>query len=218
MFEPSKPADNGLIERLAEHGYWPAQAVKHLSEKRYAQAIALCRERLEQQPHLISGRLVYALALYRSGHTEEAKEQFHRVLETDPDNQVALKYLGDIKFADGDEATALADYARILEVDPDCRGLKSDMRTAEHNTIQTITLRREAEPKESSENRTTTFKRRLPFYSETIGDLCLAQGHPRLAAEVYRTVYQRNRSPRLAEKLAQAEQKIRNPNHHKQNR
>jgi len=218
MFESSSPADNNLIDRMAEQGYWPAQAARLVSEERYALAVELCQERLAQQPRLISGRLIYALALYRMGRTEQAVEQFHRVLELDPDNQVAMKYLGDIKHAAGDETAALADYARILEVDPDCRGAPSDISpTTNQPRIQTITLRSETDPAPAAQD-TPSPTRRLPFYSETIGDLCMAQGHPRLAAEVYRAIYQHNRSPRLAEKLAQAEQKIRTPNNSQPNR
>ncbi len=152
------------------------------------------------------------MALYGAGQTDSAAEQFYRVLSLDPDNLVALKHLGDIKFAGGDETAAMANYARILEIDPHCRGLKSNLRTAEIQTARTITLSHEAEWATRREaGRCSRWK--IPFYTETIGELYLSQGHPRLAAEVFRTLNEENQSPRLAQRLAEAISRIREKDH-----
>ena len=50
--------------------------------------------------------------------------------------------------------------------------------------------------------------RDIPFYTETVADLYLAQGYPRLAADVYRNLSSVGQNPRLSEKLARAEEKI----------
>ena len=97
-----------FTDRLAADGYWPAQAARALREGTYSRAVRLCREFLAEQPNLVSGRLIYAEALYRSGQLESATEEFHRVLALDPEHEVALKRLGDIRFASGDYPAALA--------------------------------------------------------------------------------------------------------------
>ena len=199
-----------LVDQLAAEGYWVALAAKYLEEGKYSGAVRLCKEHLSEKPDLISGRLIYATALYRAGQTESAAEQFHHVLSLDPDNLVALKYLGDIKFITGDELAAMANYRRILEIDPCCRGLKSEVSERPKATTRKITLTRGVE---SRPERISSRLRDIPFYTETMGDLYLAQGYSRLAVAVYRRLVERNQNPRLAEKLANLEEKIREKEH-----
>ncbi len=124
------------------------------------------------------------------------------MLVRDPENLVALKYLGDIKFAEGDECAAMANYGKVLELDPFNRGLFSIVRNRPRETTTTITLHHAGETAEAG---TPVALRQVPFVTETMGDLYLAQGHSRLAAAVFRSLQQQAESPRLAEKLALAE-------------
>ena len=202
MATPPEHPSPGLVERLALAGYWPARASRLVDEGRFAEAVALCRERLVTDPHTLAGRTVYATALYKAGQTDAAAEQFFILLSRDPDSLVALKYLGDMKFADGDELTAMTYYERIQQLDPHGTGLACTLERPTEQTMS-ITLTRPAETKAADSQ-----SRRIPFYTETIGDLYLDQGHPRLAAEVYRTLFEKNASPRLAEKLDRVEQLI----------
>jgi len=187
---------------LAAEGYWPAQAAQFLIEGKCSRAVELCREHLSQQPNLLSGRLIYAQALYRAGQLRSAVEEFYRVLSHDPDNIVALKGLGDIKWAEGDDIMAVAHYQRVLEIDPHCRGLRSPVADHHKETTRTITITRPGETLTQKK----TFLRDIYFYTETMGDLYMAQGHHRLAAQVFRTLAERSQNPRLQEKLSQAEQ------------
>jgi len=205
MFKEPSVGNETLVEKLSAQGYRPAQAAKYLAEGNYSRAVQICKEHLAEEPQSISGRLIYASALYHAGQTGSASEQFYQVLLLDPDNLVALKYLGDVKFAEGDEVAAMANYSRILEIDPYCEGLKSDLKDVKKVTTRTITLSRQAESPAITQ---ASVGRRIPFYTETIGDLYLAQGHPRLAAEVFRTLSERNHNPRLAEKLTEAERRM----------
>ncbi len=193
------------MERLAVRGYWPARAARHLAEGKYSSAVEICREHLHEQSGIVSGRIIYAAALYLTGQLESASEQFYHVLSLDPDNIVALKYLGDIEFQLGDEVAALASYRRVLEIDPHCRGLASELNRVPRQTTRTIII---ARGEEITDFATRGSLRRLPFYTETIGDLFLAQGYPRLAADVYRTLNENNENPRLSGKIQQAEAKI----------
>ena len=194
-----------LSELHSESSCWPARAAKFLADGKYSRAVEICREYLNDTSHLVSGRLIYAEALFRAGQVERATEQFYRVLSLDPDHLVALKFLGDIGYAAGDELTALANYQRILEIDPGCRGIRSEIRTRKTETTRTVTIQRQPE----TTSATPKVKlREIPFYTETVGDLYLLQGHPRLAACVFQNLLEKNDNPRLREKFAKAEQKI----------
>jgi tetratricopeptide (TPR) repeat protein len=139
---------------------------------------------------------------------ETATEQFYGVLSRDPDNIVALKYLGDINSASGDEPAAAAAYQRVLEIDPHCRGLKCDLQPQSDKTekLHTISLKRGPETTGASRQGPA---REIPFYTETIGDLYLAQGYARLAAQVFQRLVDKGDNPRLRDKLSEAETKIR---------
>ncbi len=196
---------NELIEQLASQGYWPAQAVRLFESGRYASAVELCRRQLAEEPHSLAGRLMLARALFAAGQAEAALEEFYHVLAADPENIAALKYVADIRFASGDEMSAIAAYQRILEIDPACRCLRCDMVGPEKERVRTITITR---GEETSEVENTAAYRRIPFFTETMADLYLDQGHPRLAAMIYRKLVDNNRHPRLLEKLASAERHI----------
>jgi len=202
---PKPEPTESLTDQLAASGYWPARAARFLAEHKYSRAVEICKEGLAEEPRLVSGRTIYARALYHAGQVESATDQFYRVLSLDPDNIVALKYLGDIKYAEGDEFSAIAQYGRVLELDPYCRELTCPVDLPKPEPTRTITIQRAPEepPKKPRER-----LRPIVFYTETVGDLYLAQGHSRLAAEVFRSLYERRPSPRLMEKLEQAEKKI----------
>ncbi len=82
------------------------------------QAIAICREFLPQQPGHMSGHIVYGQALYDAQQLDEAKLVFDTALTLDPENLIALRYLGDIARGLGDPASARAWYQRVLDADP----------------------------------------------------------------------------------------------------
>lgn len=195
-------------DTLAATGYWPARAAKYFYEGKYARVVELCKENLPHHTSLVSAHLIYARALYHAGQLDSAAEQLFAVLALDTDNIVALKYLGDLNYNRGNEFTAMSYYLRILELDPLCGGLKSDLTGhpgGSRETTRTITISR---PGEKTPPKKTPLLREIHFYTETVGDLYLAQGHPRLAAEVFRVLNSREQNPRLIEKLFRAEQKI----------
>src|SRR5919206_2351225 len=82
------------------------------------QAIAICRAYLPQQPGHMSGHIVFGQALFESRNFEEARTVFETALTLDPENLIALRHLGDIAQAQGDNETARAWYRRVLESDP----------------------------------------------------------------------------------------------------
>jgi tetratricopeptide (TPR) repeat protein len=208
MFNPEDDKSTDSVDALASGGYWPARAAKHLAEGRLSRALEFCKANKTGDDAPISARLIYAQILAQTGHEEEAAELFYAVLTRDPDNIAALKNLGDIKYARGDEAGAVADYQRVIEIDPHCRGLKRALVERRQDKTTTIKL---ARPGESAPDPARSdLRSRIPFFTETIGDIYFKQGHARLAAEVFRDLQTRHTSDRIAEKLAKAEQSIKN--------
>ncbi|MFZ5980824.1 MAG: hypothetical protein ACOYVF_09355 [Candidatus Zixiibacteriota bacterium] len=199
MATPDEQQISGAVLDLADKGYWPAVAARCLAEGKYSRAVEICLENLPRDYNLLSGHLIYGTALYLAGQIEPATEQFYQALALDPDNIVALKYLGDIKFKAGDEFSALAHYQRVLEIDPDCQGLRCALVTQHHETTRTITITRGSE---TEVRKPARMLRNIPFYTETMADLYLAQGHTRLAAEVYEYLNRLSDNPRLKDKLA----------------
>ncbi len=194
-------------KELSARGYWPTQIYDFLGQGKYSRVVELCLERLDQSPELLSVRLAYGRALYHTGQTESATEQFKKVLGLDPENLVALKYLGDIRFAASDEFEAMACYSRILELDPASRALCSKVIKPSRERTRTVTLTRSAEEIKSPAPR--AMLRQIHFYTETMGDLYLAQGHHRMAAEVFEKLSATDDNPRLNDKKKQAIKKIR---------
>lgn len=195
-----------LLSELSAKGYWPAVAMDYFNEKKYSMAVELCMMRLKDYPDVLSGRVVLACALYHSGQYESAGEQFYEILRQDPNNLVALKYLGDLKFRIGDEATAFSYYSRVLEIEPLTGGLSSPIEKESSEETKILTLKKGAEKEELGFIRL----RSLPLKTETVGDLLLAQKHPRLAMQVFREVFDRTGEPRLKEKLEKTQKLLRN--------
>ena len=197
--------NNTSATGLTSLGYWPARAAACVSEGKYSRAVEICRENLDDAPYLVSGRLIFGRALYLTGQAEPAEEQFRYVLSVDPDNLVALKHLADIRYEQGDEPAAMACYRRILEIDPSNGGLSCPLLIKPSETTRTISISRGTEERSPDPERPL---RPIPFYTETMGDLYLAQGHSRLAAAVFRTLIKDNNHPRLQRKLSEAEGKV----------
>lgn len=192
--------NNELTSKLSAKGYWPAKAREYLCSRKYSRAVELCTSRLKDDPEILSGRIVLAQALYHSNQLNEAESQFYRILQVDPDNILALKYLGDLKFRAGDTIVAFSFYERVLKLDRYTRGLKSSLEREElERTIETklLTLRRKSETAEKTGERL----RQLPFDTETAGDILLEQGHSRMAGKIFKKLFKKSESPRLLEKL-----------------
>lgn len=98
--------------------YFAPLANEHRKSGDLEQAISICRAHLPQQPGHISGHIVLAQALFEAGSHDESREIFHTALGLDPENLIALRYLGDIARQAGDVPTARSWYHRVLEVDP----------------------------------------------------------------------------------------------------
>ncbi len=81
-------------------------------------AAELCRAQLPAVPGHISGHIVLGQALYDAGDFEGSRAALETALALDPENIVALRYLGDIARSTGDVVEAERWYSRTLEADP----------------------------------------------------------------------------------------------------
>ena len=208
MFDIDKHDSMNTSDQLSKIGYWPAVALQYFDEKKYSKAVELCRENLSGNSSPLSARVIYAKALYHAGQIESAEKQLNYILSIDSEHLVALKYLADIKFQQDEQFTAVTMYEQILSIDPLCSMLYSELKSKKEEsatTTTTITLKRQ---KEESRPETKKDLRKVLFYSETIGDLYLKQGYPRLAEEVFTHLYEKNNTPRLAEKISHARENI----------
>lgn len=193
--------------QLAQKGYAPAVAYNYFCDGKYSRAIDDCLKLLATEPDLVSVRVVLARSLFHSGQFENARKQFLAILKTDDANLRALKYLGDIAFKEGQEATAMAYYRRVFELDRFCRGLFSELNDRQTETVRTqsLTIRKKSE---------TVAPRRLKplqepaFVTETVADIYMEQGYFRLAEEVYNRLLSGGNEERIAVKLRAAEEKI----------
>lgn len=93
-------------------------------------AIALCRAHLPNQSGHISGHIVLAQALFEARELGESRQIFEAALDLDPENLIALRYLGDIARAQDEPAMARTWYERVLDADPrndEIAGLLKDL-------------------------------------------------------------------------------------------
>ncbi len=182
-------------------GFWPKQAEELLHQGEFAQVIELCEKNLVAEPYIVSARMIYTRALFGQNRLDEAIEQLYHVLSIDPDNMAALKMLGDVHYQREDFVSAMAAYGRVLEIDPDCRGLKCAFTPKETEAPQKLILERS--PEAPTAGKTDSVERL--FRTETVGDIYLKQGQLREALEIFRELADGNQNNRLSEKLANAE-------------
>jgi tetratricopeptide (TPR) repeat protein len=193
------------IRALAAQGYWPAMAATYFDEEKYAKVVDLCLRMLEKEPQVISGRVILARALYHAGQHRQAREQFVEVLKLDPANIIALKYLGDLLYREGEKAAAMAYYRRVFEIDPQCGGVACSLDREDAIETTQLTIKRSGEKVESKPKRQL---REPVFITETVGDIYREQGYLQLAREVYRRLLVDRRDTRIADKLRETEDKL----------
>ncbi|MGH8015341.1 MAG: hypothetical protein ACREBV_04040 [Candidatus Zixiibacteriota bacterium] len=181
--------------------FWPKQAKESLEQKEYGKVIELCEKHIGADTNLLSARLIYAAALRESARLDDATEQLYQILRFDTDHLAALKLLGDIHYQKNDSVSAMANYNRVLEIDPDCSGLKCDFSPVVVESLPQITLVKAPETVVITE----IPQSRNPFMTETVADLYLKQGQPRRAIEIFKELLNGSNDERLTEKLAAAE-------------
>lgn len=85
---------------------------------RVEEAIELCEKGLARYPEYASAHVILGKCFYDKGATERSRAEFEKVMELDPENMVALKFMGDILLAEGKRADAAGYYRKLLAIDP----------------------------------------------------------------------------------------------------
>ncbi len=117
--------------------YWPELANQQLEKGNFRLAVDLCVENLSGgKSDPLSGYLIKGKALLALGKLEEAAEEFHLALGRDPSSPMALKYLGDIRFAYSAEAVAFSYYERALRSQSMSGGLFSNLSGAPERALR----------------------------------------------------------------------------------
>jgi tetratricopeptide (TPR) repeat protein len=105
------------------------------------EALEICARGVGEHPRYASGYVVQGKCLYDAGRSNDARAAFDRVLVLDPNNLVALKYLGILHSERGDNASAREYFEHILALDPDDREIRS--------RIEDVDMARERAPRAS---------------------------------------------------------------------
>ncbi len=183
--------------------FWPRQAESYLEQGEYSKAIEICEKNIGSESKLLSAKLIYAKALIGENRSVDATEQLFQALSLDPDNLAALKLLGDIQYGQNDFVSAMASYSRILELDPDCRGLQCSFTPNIIDAAPVLIFKGSAEPQ--VEAPAIKYLVASTFRTETVGDIYLKQGQVREALEIFRELAADGHNNRIVEKLALAE-------------
>ncbi|MBN1165433.1 MAG: tetratricopeptide repeat protein [Candidatus Krumholzibacteriota bacterium] len=81
-------------------------------------AIEFLEQGLEKYPDYASAHVILGKCFYDKGATERSRTEFKKVIDLDPENMVALKYMGDILLAEDNRDEALQYYRKLLAIDP----------------------------------------------------------------------------------------------------
>ncbi len=105
------------------------------------EALDICARGLSANPKYASGYVVQGKCQYDAGRADRAEESFKKVVELDPQNLVALRYLGIIRAGCGDAEGARAHFEHILVLDPDDKDIRQRldaMRDAAPASVNTL--------------------------------------------------------------------------------
>lgn len=97
------------------------------------EALEICGRGVGLHPRYASGYVVQGKCLYDAGRVQDAQAAFDRVLDLDPKNLVALKYLGIIHAERGNAAAAKEFFEHILALDPGDRDIRSRIEDVSHH-------------------------------------------------------------------------------------
>ncbi|AFY70653.1 glycosyl transferase family 9 [Thalassoporum mexicanum PCC 7367] len=95
------------------------QAETHIAKQQFAQAIALCRKILKQNPHQPIACYLMARALQAQGRKLEAQQYYQRAVESDANLVDAHLQLGNSLFMEARFGLAIASYERVIQLQPD---------------------------------------------------------------------------------------------------
>lgn len=146
-------------------------------------AIEVLEQGLEKMPQYASAHVILAKCYYDKGATERSKAEFHRVLELDAENLVALKFMGDILLAEDKRPEAAECYRRILAIDPTNAEVARALKEMESSfVVKEINL---------ADEKKTRDERPRELATMTLAGIYAAQGYYNKALRIYHDVLDR---------------------------
>jgi tetratricopeptide (TPR) repeat protein len=97
------------------------------------EALDICARGLSANPRYASGYVVQGKCQYDAGRADRAEASFRKVLDIDPNNLVALRYLGIIRAGCGDTEGARGFFEQILTLDPGDKDVRQRLDEVQEN-------------------------------------------------------------------------------------
>ena len=157
-------------------------------------AIEILEKGIERIPDYASAHVILGKCYNDKGATELARAAFGRVLDIDPENMVALGYLGTIFLAEDRRAEAVECFSRLRAIDPT-------------NEDASLALRQMEEPFVGREidlgsGKPAMEERPRELATMTLAGIYAAQGYYSKALAIYRDVLEREPGNREAQEMA----------------
>jgi tetratricopeptide (TPR) repeat protein len=183
------------------------------------EAIEICEKGVSTHPHYASGFVIRGKCYYDLGNGDQAEASFAQVLELDPHNLVALKYMGAILAERGEAEAARQHFRQILALDPDNKEIAEQLDSlgtqdegpAERPASTTERRRTavdETEEDESFVGGEINLGRDEPtpdiLATTTLADIFAAQGYRDKAAKIYHELLQAHPGDDEVQKKLQA--------------
>ena len=157
-------------------------------------AIELCEKGLEGYPDYASAHVILGKCFYDKGATERSRAEFERVTEIDPENMVALKFMGDILMSEGDRDGSISYYRRILAIDPTNEEVSEKLKGLENEF-------REREIDLSDQERVSKAGQPGELATMTLAGIYAAQGYYNKALKIYKEILEEEPDNREASEM-----------------
>ncbi len=163
------------------------QARVRLEQNQARLAMEMAEARLRRLPDDIDARTILCHALIRMGRPDEAREMLRRVEGTLLDFVSLYAVLGDCRLKEGFPKDAAAYYRKFLALNP------PDAAAVRQVSGKLDALTGEGDAGRQEDERPLQVGDIAPdFYTVTLADLYLRQGHPEMAVDVLARILEQN--------------------------
>ena len=152
-----------------------------LQQNLLSQAMAIAEERLKQFPADVDAHVIAGDVLVRMGRIDEARDILREVEEIISGLSFVYARMGDIYQKNGFNRDASICYQKYIALNPTADQTKEI-------TEKRILLEQEEPPRTEIEEPDNVNLPRPDFYTVTLADLYIKQGHLKMAAEVLQEI------------------------------
>ena len=164
-------------------------------------AIELCENGLKTYPDYASAHVILGKCYYDKGATERARAEFQRVLELDSENLVALKFMGDILYAEDKHDEAAEYFKKLLSIDPTNKEVSTSVGEIEKEfRIKEIDL--------EDDKTVRKVERSRELATITLAGIYAAQGYYNKALKIYNDIIRDQPDNREAQEMIEKLQSI----------